>query len=78
MSHKQFLLAQRYLHFNDPQEDQDPSKAQQIPSKIRSEEENPLYKVQPLIERIQSNCISKYTLYQHVSVDKTAGDSGLL
>ena len=32
-------------------------------------EQNPLYKVQPLFEEVQKNCIEKYNLYQHISID---------
>ena len=32
-------------------------------------EQTPLYKVQPLFEEVQKNCIEKYNLHQHISID---------
>ena len=68
MSRNSFNDIQRYFHINDPTKD--PTR---ITSKKKAKEllkENPLYKVQPLIEAIRENSSAKYHLHRDISVDE--------
>ena len=68
MSRSMFELIQRYFHVNDPKKD--PARIKDQSKRKKEVEQNPLYKVQPLFEEVRKNCIEKYNLHQHISVDE--------